>query len=198
MKMKKEIFRKTFHILSILLLLIPLNLFGKYSITVLMAVMLLIFYPISKFKLKNKITKPFWLLLDYVEREKNLKTLPAKQAFSLALGLIIVSILFDEKIIEISIVSLAVYDGTATIFGKKFGKTKLINNRTLEGSLAGIVANSLALSLIINPFTAVLISVFVSFVEMLSKSEDIFDDDNFLIPVATALFGYFLKVNGAL
>ncbi len=196
--MIKEILRKIFHIISVLSLLIPLNLFGKYSLVFLMTVMLLIFYPISKFKLKNKITKPFWLLLDYVEREKNLKTLPAKQAFSLALGLIIVSILFDEKIIEISIISLAVYDGTATIFGKKFGKTQLINNRTLEGSVAGIVANSLALSLTINSFTAILISVFVSFVEMLSKSEDIFDDDNFLIPVATALFGYFLKVNGAL
>jgi dolichol kinase len=196
--MKKEILRKIFHIISVLSLLIPLKLFGKYSITFLMVIMLIIFYPVSKFKIKNKLTKPFWILLEFVERDKNFKILPARQAFALALGLIITSLIFNEKIVEISIISLAIYDGFATISGKLFGKIELINNRTLEGSLSGIIANTVFLSFIINPATALLISIFVAFVEMLSSSEYVLNDDNFLIPVLTGFFSYFLYLNGAL
>jgi len=192
--MKKEILRKIFHIISILFLLLPLYVFGKYSIVLLMTLMLVIFYPISSRKIKNFFTRPFWLLMDYIERERNMKTLPAKQAFSLALGLIIISIIFSEKIIAISIISLAIYDGIATIVGKLFGKVKLINNRTLEGTVAGIIANSITLSVIIPFWIGTLISIFVAIIELFSKGENLFNDDNFLIPVGTAIFTWYLML----
>jgi len=190
--MQKEILRKLFHIFSILALLIPLELFGKYSITILMLLMILIFYPISSFKIKNRFTKPFWILLNFIERDENLKNFPAKQAFSLGLSLVIVSIFFDKRILEISIISLAVYDGIATIAGKLFGKIKLINNRTLEGTIAGIIANTIALNFILNPFTALLISIFTALIEIFSSGKALLKDDNFTIPVGVAFFSWIL------
>ncbi|RMD47410.1 MAG: hypothetical protein D6834_00910 [Aquificota bacterium] len=191
--MKKEILRKIFHIFSILFLLIPLHFFGKYFITTLMIFMLIIFYPISKYKVKNRFTFLFWKLLNYIEREKNMEILPARQAFSLAISLIFVSIFFDEKILSISIISIAVFDGIATITGKYFGKVKLFGKKTLEGTLGGFIANSFALYIFLSDFwVSVLISIFVATVEIYSSDDDIFTDDNFTIPIATAFFSWFL------
>ncbi len=162
-----------------------------------MTLMLTVLYPVSKYRVKNKLTFLFWRILEFVEREENLKTLPARQAFSLSLGLIITSLLFDEKIVEIAIISTAIYDGFATIGGKLFGKTKLINNKTLEGSIIGIIANTLALMFIVDFYTALLISIFVSFIELFSTSKNILDDDNFLIPVCVGIFCFILKKLGA-
>jgi len=185
--MDKETLRKLFHIFSILSLLIPLFLFGKYSVTVLMVVALLITYPVSKFGIKNKLAEPFWIFINLLERKENLD-LPAKEAFSLAVALIIITLFFDEKIVAISIISLAVYDGFATLIGKRFGKVTILNGRTLEGTLGGILANTFALSFFIDVFTAILISIFVAFIENVSPK----GKDNFYIPVGTAFFTYFL------
>jgi len=191
--MEKEIIRKIFHIFSILFLLIPLHFFGKYSITALMIFMMLIFYPISKFKIQNKLTFLFWKILEYIERERNMKTLPAKQAFALAFGLIFVSVFFDEKILSISIISIAVFDGVATLVGKYFGKIKLFGKKTLEGTVSGIIANSVSLYFFLQDFwVSILISIFVAIVEIYSSDEDILTDDNFTVPVATAFFCWFL------
>lgn len=191
--MKKEIYRKLFHIVSILLLLIPLNIFGKYSITILMILMLVIFYPISRYKIKNKLTEPFWILLEFIERKENLETLPAKQAFSLALGLIIVSLLFDKNITTISIICLAIYDGVATIVGRFFGKVEIINKRTLEGTTAGFIANVFILFLFVKDiWISILITIATVLIEISSSKDDILTDDNFTIPVGVAFFSWFL------
>lgn len=186
--MDREIKRKIFHILSILLLLPILYLLGKYFLAGLMLFLASIVYLIVKLNIKNPITKPLWFFIENLEREENLKTLPAKEAFSLALGMTIVSLFFEEKIVAISIVSLAIYDGIATIIGKKFGKIKLLNNRTLEGTIAGIIVNTIALSFIVSPLIGLIISIFVAVIENISPSKE----DNFYIPVATAFFSFFL------
>lgn len=186
--MRLELLRKIFHIVSILLLLVPLKLFGKFSITILMFLMLLIFFPISYFRIKNKLTYPFWKLLEYVERQQNWETIPGKQAFSLAVGLIIVSLLFSEKELEVAIISTAIYDGVATIVGKLFGKHKIpFTKKSVEGTLAGIIINSLFLLLILPVWKSIFISVIVALVELMAKSERWYLDDNILIPIVSAI-----------
>ncbi|HIE59612.1 MAG TPA: hypothetical protein EYH43_04630 [Persephonella sp.] len=186
--MDREIKRKIFHIFSILLLLPVLYLFGKYFLAGLMVILATTVYLIVKLNIKNPITQLLWFFIENLEREENLKTFPAKEAFSLALGITIVSLFFEEKIVAISIISLAIYDGIATIIGMKFGKIKLLNNRTLEGTVAGIIVNTIALSFIINPLIGLIISIFVAVIENISSSKE----DNFYIPVATAFFSFFL------
>jgi len=186
--MRLELLRKIFHIVSILLLLVPLKLFGKFSVTILMFLMLLIFFPISYFRIKNKLTYPFWKLLEYVERQQNWETIPGKQAFSLAVGLIIVSLLFSEKELEVAIISTAIYDGVATIIGKLSGKHKIpFTKKSVEGTVAGIIINSLFLLLILPVWKSIFISVIVALVELMAKSERWYLDDNILIPIVSAI-----------
>ena len=192
--MKREIYRKLFHIFSILLLLIPLYLCGNTCLASILGAFLIIFFFISKFQVNNTLTKLYWALLEKIEREENLKTLPAKQAFSLAISLIIVSLLFPKEIVAVSIITLAVYDGISTIAGKLFGTHKLINNRSIEGTLAGLIINTLVLSYFIGFWNALIVSIFAGILEMFSTSDSIFSDDNFTIPLGVALLTYFLMV----
>ncbi|WP_029521545.1 hypothetical protein [Persephonella sp. IF05-L8] len=189
--LRLEISRKIFHVVSILFLLVPLYLWGRYSITILMALMLVVIFPISYFKIKNRFTLWFWQIIEWVERDKNLK-MPARQAFSLAIGMLISSLIFDEKILQISIISTAVYDGFATIFGLLFGKHKFPWGKSLEGTLGGVVLNAMALTLIIPINYAVIISIFIALVENFSNSNKWFLDDNLLIPVLSGVCSYFL------
>ncbi len=155
---------------------------------ILMFLMLLIFFPISYFRIKNKLTYPFWKLLEYVERQQNWETIPGKQAFSLAVGLIIVSLLFSEKELEVAIISTAIYDGVATIVGKLSGKHKVpFTKKSVEGTLAGIIINSLFLLLILPVWKSIFISVIVASVELMAKSEKWYLDDNILIPIVSAI-----------
>ncbi len=192
--MRLELLRKVFHIVSILLLLIPLELFGKFSITLIMFLMLSIFFPISYFKIKNTLTYPFWKLLEYVERKQNWETIPGKQAYSLAVGLSLVSLIFPEKAVKVAIISTAIYDGIATIVGKFIGKHRILfTNKSIEGTVAGIVANTLALLLILPLWKAIFISITVATVEIFANSRRWYLDDNFLIPLVSAALYLVLK-----
>ena len=192
--LRLEIKRKFFHIFSILFLLVPLYLFGRFSVSVIMFFMVVFLFPVSFFRIKNVFTIWFWKIIDIVEREKNIKVLPARQAFSLAVGILITSLVFDDRILQISIISIAVYDGFATITGLLIGKHKFPWGKSLEGTLGGIIFNTLALSWIIPIEYAVIISLFVAVVENLSVSDIWFLDDNLLIPIFTGLFSWVLDV----
>ncbi len=187
--MKLELLRKIFHIISISLLIIPLEIFGKISIIILMGGMLLIFFPISYFRIKNRWTFLYWELLKHVERKQNWDTLPAKQAFALAFGLIISALFFDEKTLKVAILTTAIYDGFATILGKLFGRHKIpYTRKSIEGSLGGMLINTLVLSFFIPVEQSLLVSLFASFIELFANSKKIFLDDNFLIPVSVSIF----------
>ncbi len=194
LNLRLEIKRKIFHILSILSLLLPLYVLGKYSVTIIMFFMIVFLFPVSYFRIKNVFTLWFWKIIQLVEREKNIKVLPARQAFSLAIGILISSLVFDERILQISIISTAVYDGFATIIGMLFGKHKFPWGKSLEGTAGGVLFNTLALSVIIPVEYAFIISLFVAVVENLSRSDVWILDDNLLIPVFTGLFSWFLDV----
>ncbi len=192
--LRLEIKRKIFHIFSILTLLLPLYMFGKYSVAIIMFFMIVFLFPVSFFRIKNVFTLWFWKIIDLVERKENIKVLPARQAFSLAVGFLITSLVFDEGILQICIISTAVYDGFATIIGLLTGKHKFPWGKSLEGTLGGILFNTLALSMVIPVEYAFIISLFVAVVENLSRSDVWFLDDNLLIPVFTGLFSWFLDV----
>ena len=193
--MKKEILRKIFHIFSILSLIIPVEIFGKYSITVLMFLMLAIFLPISYFRIKNPLTAPFWKILEYVERDFNWKTLPGRQAYALGAGLLAVSILFNTETLEIAIITTAIYDGIATIVGKLYGKHKISGlNKSYEGTISGIIVNSLSLMIFLNPVKAILISIAAAIIELSADSKKWYLDDNFIIPLGISAFYTALKL----
>ncbi len=200
MDIQKEIIRKVFHIVSILALLIPLEMFGKYSISVLMGIMLLVFFPITFFNIRNKFTWFFWKLLEFVERDFNWEKLPARQAFSLAFGLLFSSLFFPQKIVEVAIVCVAVYDGFSTIFGITLGKHKIQIlgfklRKSYEGSFAGFFFNTLALIFFVPFYQAVILSFITGTIELFSSNKVWYLDDNILIPIFVSISAYFLGVH---
>lgn len=115
---------------------------------------------------------------------------------------LVVLILIGIPIIaQIAVLILAFCDPIAATIGRKYGKTELINNRSLEGSLAffmsAIFVSSTVVFIAPNTFSIgvkiaiVLIASFSgAIVELASK--DI--DDNFSIPVGVALPLFFLTL----
>ncbi|ACO03626.1 MAG TPA: hypothetical protein DEP48_06330 [Persephonella sp.] len=193
MEVKKEIYRKVFHIVSTLSMIIPVEIFGKYSVSIIMAVMLLSLIPISYFRIRNIFTDWYWKIIDLVERERNIRIMPARQAFSLSVGLLIVSLFFSEEILKISIVSVAVYDGFATITGILFGKHKILGTKkSVEGVIGGFIPNFIALLFLLDPFNALSVTVFTAFIELLSSDRRWFLDDNLTIPLSVAFFSVFV------
>jgi len=178
MEVKKEIYRKVFHIVSTLSMIIPVEIFGKYSVSIIMAVMLLSLIPISYFRIRNIFTDWYWKIIDLVERERNIRIMPARQAFSLS---------------KISIVSVAVYDGFATITGILFGKHKILGTKkSVEGVIGGFIPNFIALLFLLDPFNALSVTVFTAFIELLSSDRRWFLDDNLTIPLSVAFFSVFV------
>ena len=101
-----------------------------------------------------------------------------------AVGFFFISIIFPEKIIIASIMISLITDATAAIIGMKFGKTRILKNRTLEGCLGGFIAGVLT-GIIVLPIHIVVITVLI--VEIVDAINVININDNLLFPIISAI-----------
>ncbi len=123
-------------------------------------------------------------------------TRPFFGAFLFYLGCLIAFILFPTKIATAVCCMLAIGDSLSTIIGMRFGRVKIYNNRTLEGSVAFFVSAALV-SLVFIDFRLALIGAFVGMLTELFgsstklKNKHWFLDDNLLIPIVSGavIFG---------
>lgn len=121
---------------------------------------------------------------------------------SFVLGIIFSYILFgfNPAIVIVSIAVLAFGDGFASYFGMRFGKHKFNiegHTKTLEGTIAGIVAATLVSSLFIDFWSALIVSVLTLLVELVGiriKGREI--PDNLYIPVLSGTILYILMMFG--
>ncbi|WP_457639267.1 diacylglycerol/polyprenol kinase family protein [Persephonella sp.] len=192
--LRVEIPRKLFHIGATLVLFIPLYVCGNIGVAVVSFLMLVVLLPVAYFKLKNPVTAVFWKAIEKLERKENLEILPGKQAFALAGGMLVSSVLFDEETLAVCIVSTAVYDGVATIFGLLFGRHKFPWGKSFEGTAGGVFFNTVFLIPFLPLNWAFIVSVFTAVVENLASWRRWYLDDNFLIPVAVGFFVQLLQV----
>lgn len=72
-------------------------------------------------------------------------------------------------------------DGFSTLIGKKFGKIKISEKHTLEGTIGGVLVSFIVLATFLELFTA----LFASVTAMLSELLGI--EDNITIPVTAAI-----------
>ncbi len=90
----------------------------------------------------------------------------------------------DKPVLLAALIVLAYGDSVATLAGKAIGKTKILGNRTLEGTVTGIVVSFVLLVLALNPlmwWKALPIAI----VGMLAEYLPI--DDNISVPLVSAL-----------
>ncbi|PIU60971.1 hypothetical protein COS83_05105 [archaeon CG07_land_8_20_14_0_80_38_8] len=161
---------------SILFLFIAEN---KYYLLIASAVITLMLFLARK---KTPLLKYVYKAIKKKE-EKNFLEGPVLYGVSITL-MVYYSIIADNNIIPlISILVLTISDPLASIIGRKFGKNKLINNRTLEGSTA-MAVSSLAIISLFQGFsiTAIIQAVLIAFAELLSPSKW----DDLTVPLFTA------------
>ena len=107
---------------------------------------------------------------------------PGRGALFFALGALFCLVFFEKEIAFLGLVVLSLLDSVTTLAGTRFGKTRIYNHKSLEGTLAGVTVTAAALYLFI-PLPAALVTAAVAAVaELLSPV-----DDNLVIPVVACL-----------
>ena len=173
--MTLEFRRKTFHIIAVLLWLLPLFYFPKFLLLV-FSLLVLFLNLMVVLRVAEDRFKILYKLVYFFERERNIEK-PAIQALWLNLGVFLSFLFFPKECSMVGIILTAVGDGFAGLVGYHFGKIR-IGEKSLEGFLAFFVSSSLALL----PFlgiSALFLALGGALVELLPKRID----DNFLLPL---------------
>ena len=118
--------------------------------------------------------------------EKNKNTFTGATYY--LLGCLIVIYFFEERsIILSSLLIMSISDSFAAIIGIKYGKTKIYNGKSLEGSFAFFVTSFLILNIFILDLAiikCISIALIVTIVELFSFHRI---NDNITIPIFAAL-----------
>jgi phytol kinase len=108
--------------------------------------------------------------------------LPGKGAFFFAVSALACIILFPVSIVVPALVALSVLDSITTLVGIRFGRHRIYNGKSWEGTLSGIAVTVLALVPFLSLPGALAASVVTGIIELFSPV-----DDNLVIPVGVCL-----------
>jgi phytol kinase len=109
--------------------------------------------------------------------------LPGKGAFFFGVSALACVILFPVSVVVPALVALAVLDSVTTLAGIRFGRHRIYNGKSWEGTLTGIAVTALALLPFLTIPGALAIAVCAGIIELLSPV-----DDNLVIPVGVCIF----------
>lgn len=184
--MKKEFFRKFFHLFFGTLFLLLIYYFGtENSLIIISGLFLigLILALIVRSGYKNKFIKE---ILEIVERDHE-KHFPGKAALLFFLSAIILLYFFrNDTTIVIASLSLIIFaDLSAAVIGKLFGKRVILNKKhykkTLEGTIACFLVSLIILLFVVPIPIAILIAMISTLIEFLPIN------DNLAMPLVAAI-----------
>jgi len=107
---------------------------------------------------------------------------PGKGALFFALSAVFCLVFFTKEIVFVGLVVLSLLDSITTLAGVRFGRNRIYNSKSLEGTLAGVVVTAAALCLLVPPAVALVTATVTAFAELVSPV-----DDNLVIPVVACL-----------
>jgi dolichol kinase len=181
MTFKLELRRQFIHFLVgniFLALVLLLGVFRTFEITVACLLLGLIISMLIKTGYKIPL---FYQIVQKVEREHE-KEWPGQGAILFFISAIIVMLVFQSQLIVLGALAALIYgDSASTVFGIKFGKHKLIGKRTVEGTVAGILA-MLPILIVLFPIQVAVITAIIAMAAELLPI-----NDNFTIPIAAAI-----------
>jgi dolichol kinase len=108
--------------------------------------------------------------------------LPGKGAFFFAVSALSCIILFPVPIVVPALVALAVLDSVTTLVGVRFGRHRIYNGKSWEGTFSGIAVTVLALVPVLTLPGALAAAVIAGIIELFSPV-----DDNLVIPVGVCI-----------
>lgn len=109
--------------------------------------------------------------------------LPGKGAFFFGVSTLACTILFPVSIVVPALVALAVLDSVTTIVGIRFGRHRIHNGKSWEGTLSGIAVTVIFLLPLLSLPGALSAAVVAGLIELFSPV-----DDNLALPVGVCIF----------
>lgn len=113
-------------------------------------------------------------LLRFVDRSD---PLPGRGALFFAVSALTCVILFPATVVVPALVALAVLDSVTTLVGKRYGRRRIYNGKSYEGTLSGIAITVFALLPFLTLPGALVVSAVAGMIELFSPV-----DDNLVIP----------------
>ncbi len=148
-------------------------------------------------QLNQRFTKSFSLFI----RQNEIQNLTGMTFITL--GITTIAIVFPPEIVKLSLLMLAFGDPISSIFGILYGKDKLVGNKSLQGTVAGLVACTVVagiyfLSLGLYLDRIILVSLVCGIIGAVSELLPVRDlDDNFTFPIiSSALLWLLFKTIG--
>lgn len=137
-----------------------------------------------------------WILRNF-EREEAIKSFPGRGTFSFALGIFILALFFETKIVSASMLILSIGDSSSHLIGEKFGKIKhpLGRSKKIEGNIAGGILGGLGASVFVAPQIALiagLVSMFIEGIELKDEKNQLLED-NLIVPIVAGTVIFLLR-----
>jgi len=196
--LKGEVQRQLIHLFTGITLILLIRISGDMALTILL--LLLVFYVmVSTVIIMNRLPLSLSTFLCKWGRPSK-QNIPLKGTILLLCGITLSFILFPEEIVYASIAIVAFGDSVATAIGVLIGSHKLpySKQKTVEGTVSGIIAAFLASSFFVTPIQALVGSVGGMLLESVVDLQTIrelnsqmvfkfFLNDNLLIPLFSGL-----------
>ncbi|MBU0530764.1 MAG: diacylglycerol/polyprenol kinase family protein [Candidatus Aenigmatarchaeota archaeon] len=202
--MRQEISRQIIHISGILFVILA-HVVGEIIIAYFfMASIFLLLYSEYVRLEQRRINK----VIDYMESkvrgiatgmERKYVKRPFMGAFWFYMGCGITFLIFPFNIATVACIILSISDALSTLVGIKFGKHKILKNKSVEGTLAFIISGVAVTIFLIDIWIAIPAVLIGAAAEMIPdikglkklKKNHILDD-NYLIPILSAIVMYIL------
>ena len=184
-----EVYRKLFHISSIIIPLVYIFLeFNYFIIFLLTSTFFLISINLNYNKFINMISPK--VNLDFVIRnyEKN----SFWSASYMIITFLLVTCIFPKDVAVLSMIIGSICDPLAGLFGQKYGKIKLIHNKTLEGTYIFIISSFLIVSYFKGTISSFLliICLLIALTELITPMKY----DNVSIPIVSSILFIFYNL----
>jgi dolichol kinase len=118
-------------------------------------------------------------LIQYGDRSD---PLPGKGAFFFAVSALACTVLFPIRVVVPALVALAILDSVSTIAGLRFGRHRVYNGKSWEGTLCGIAMTIPALLVLLPVSGALVVTAVSGLLELFSPI-----DDNLVIPLGVSI-----------
>jgi phytol kinase len=175
----KETLRQIVHLIFGLGIAGLIMLFEEEITTAVLALSIFLGLIISDAVMRGYQVPLFSPIIDFLERQD---ALPGKGALFFAISSLFCLIIFKPAFVIVAIIVLALLDSTSTIIGLRFGRIRIYNKKSVEGSLVGSLVAFGAILFLLPFSTALPVAVTAGLVELFSPI-----DDNLLIPVSVCL-----------
>ncbi len=130
--------RKIWHVTTVLMMAYLYAVLDRKTSLQVLSVAMLFFVGLDMIRLKSEFINKFAVKMFGTVMRRNELSSPAGTTYLLS-GVFVSVLLFPHDVVLLTLLFLAIADPVASYFGIRWGKDKIINNKSLQGTLAAFV-----------------------------------------------------------